>query len=263
MMPSLVTIGSFSLSSFGLFVWLTFVSAAFVFWRACRDKGVEDAVIFDNFILLTIVFLIGARLGYVINHWSTFSDALLKIVVIWRYPGLSAWGGMIAALIFFGFRAQQKKIPSVIFFDSLGYTTVVVLFLLSIAVFLDGTVVGKFTSLPWGLPAVGVTGDRHPVALYTAIIAFLGGVVLALVRHHFSGKTPKSAIGWLGLYIVGLAQLPLAFLRDDLVYWGGIAVDAMLTIVLIVVSLIAVLIVFEIPQIVGNFIASRIKKTPN
>lgn len=239
MLPTLISIGSFEFSSFGVVLALGFIVFAFVIWREARDKGLAEVQIFDHMLATTMLSFAGARVIYIATHWSLFSPQLLRTLVIWRFPGLSYIGAFLIGLMCFYIFAKSSKLPIAPLFDIYGKALPVVIFFISLAVFLDGTVTGRETSAFWGLPAVGVPGRRHPVGLYGMLLATLMGVVLTLTSRYMNIKKIHKLgfIGWLSLSLFGFLQLLLANTRTDLLYWVGVSVENLVAVLTISIPL--------------------------
>lgn len=239
MLPLLIKIGPFELSSFGTSLAVGFVVFTFVIWRLGRDRGFTETQVFDHLMVTTFMSFIGARLVFVATHWSQFAPQLIRILVIWRFPGLSAIGAFLVGLVFFYLFARKVKLPVGEILDIYGKALPVIIFFTSLAIFLDGTIVGQPTSAIWGLPAVGYPGRRHPVGLYGMILAILLGLVQALLTRYFTRKKIQKTgfIGFISLSLFGFIQLLLANTRADLLYWLGVSVENLVAVLTITIPL--------------------------
>lgn len=235
MLPTIFTIGSISISTFGFVLLLAFVVGSFLVWRSLRDAGQSDEKIFDHLLLTAATALLGARLFYSLTHFDLFSQNLLRIFLLWRYPGVTFWGAIIFGLVFGMLFANKQKMPLSTVFDCYAKAVPLMVILVGVGVFLDGTVLGMPTTLPFGVETGLAVGKRHPVGLYGA----LGGVVMLLGVYFLNHlvvrrKLPKSVVGWSTLSALGLLQLGLAFTRADLLYFEGISLELLLAAVLTV-----------------------------
>lgn len=235
MYPTLVSFGKFSLSTFGVFFVAAFVVLLYIVWRHCREKGFEDELVFDNIIVVATAAFIGARTFYVATHWSEFSAHIFHPFMIWRYPGLSYWGGLIAALPVLFIYTRLQKLPLSSVFDSYAISYPWLMIIFGLAIFFDGSVAGGETKLPWGLPAVGTTLKQHPIGLYAAILGVLTLLILVLIKKKLKGKKMiPGSLFWLILMILGVSQLLLAYLRSDTLYWQGFSIDYILATIIAV-----------------------------
>jgi prolipoprotein diacylglyceryltransferase len=110
---------------------------------------------------------LGARLTFVLLHWSSYDDNLLGIV--WPLTtGYNALGGALigaAAGFFYGRWRRLALWPAL---DVLAPGLLVFLIAVSLADFLGGAGYGSLTSMPWGITVFGVR--RHAVQLYEALV---------------------------------------------------------------------------------------------
>lgn len=211
MLPVLLTIGPLPISSFGLFLALGFFAAAFVLWRLAKTYDFDEEKILDILILTFFGAIIGARVYFVIFHWSMVTD-LSRIVLITRYPGLSFWGGLMGALVVFKLTVMRTKYN---FWQLLDFGAVAALIGLSLGdtgCFLSGCAYGSVSNLPIATPVVGLIGKRFPVSAIEGLIFLV--VFLHLwkqsVRFHFAGKLAAQV-----LIILGIVKLLTEFARGD------------------------------------------------
>jgi phosphatidylglycerol:prolipoprotein diacylglycerol transferase len=246
MWPSLITIGSFSLSSFGVFVALGFLLAAFEVWRETRDRGLDETRVLDNIVVTGVCALIGARLMFVVTHWPLFSVQLLRIVVLWRFPGFSVIGALIAGTIAFLTYGKSQKLSLMTLVDAYGKALPALTFFISLAVFLDGGVIGKVVGGKLGFPAVGVPGLHHPIGLY-GMIAALGMwfILWAGNRLIYKYSLPRGTIGVSAFLLLGTLLSVLAIFRQDNLYLKGIPVDLLASVLITLISLVALFIVID------------------
>lgn len=242
MSPTLINIGPLVISSFGVALALALLVSTFAVWKSARDKGLDETKIFDNLIVCSVVAFLGSRVAYVAIHWPVFSEQILRAVVIWQFPGLSASGAIVFGLFAFFFYTWRQKLTTSIMLDAYGRALVWAIFFVSLGVFLDGSVTGKETDLIFGMSAVGVPGLRHPVGLYGMISALFAMMILILLSWQLQARDIKKdgVLGWTSLSLLGVIILILAIVRDDLLYFGGVSLEVALGTVLFVVSLVAV-----------------------
>ncbi|VAW43390.1 hypothetical protein MNBD_CHLOROFLEXI01-5335 [hydrothermal vent metagenome] len=126
--------------------------------------GVAATAVFAGFI--------GARLTFVVQLWSAFSNNLLSI--IWPLNnGYNLWGGIIIGLVGAFFYARAKQLRPLPTLDALIPGLVLGLMVVSLADFLGGPGYGSLTAVPWSIAQYGVR--RHPVQLYELLV---GGLAL-------------------------------------------------------------------------------------
>ncbi len=237
MLPNIIDIGPIKLSSFGVFAALGFLWGSFWVWKQARDKGMPENKVFDSIIFVTLAAFVGARIGFVVSHWEIFSSNVLRIFLPWNYSGFSMWGALLFGILTFTFYGKKQKISLPILGDCYGSALPIVTLFLSIAVLLDGSLVGKRT-LHWGFPAVGESGYRHPVGIYAILFSLLYMILIYALTTRLSRKSMRSGALFLAsLGILGIFELILALFRDNLLYLREIPVEGALSLVLVLGSL--------------------------
>lgn len=261
MYPTLLSLGSVSLSSYGVCFFLAFIFFAFSIWKHLRDAGVSDEKIFDNIIVVSTSALIGARIFFVLTHFATFSKNILSVFLLWSYPGLSFWGALVLGLIIFVFYAQKQKLPVGLLADGYARAFPLGMIFVSLGVLLDGSTVGRLTTWFTALPDVGEVGVRHPIGLYGAILATLCLLFMSIIDWQIPKKTiPKGYVALVILSFIGFSQIILAFFRDDLLYWQSLPVEYLFSGIVFIIPLGVLLIKIEIVRKIRVLFTS-IKKT--
>jgi phosphatidylglycerol---prolipoprotein diacylglyceryl transferase len=219
MFPILVTIGSFHIYFFSIFLVLSWLVFSFLFWRDLKSDGVDEDKSFDLMFYATITGFLMSRLVYVLLHWDLFSDAWLKIFAIWIQPGLSLYGGLIGILVTLIFLSRREKVRLGAVLDAFALSFPAALLVGLVGGFLDGTTVGKMSTLPWAIRYAGSVGRRHPVQLYEIIACvFVIIVMTVLSRKSTREKWPYGVVGvWFFLAYTVIMFL-LEFAKDSRVY---------------------------------------------
>jgi phosphatidylglycerol:prolipoprotein diacylglycerol transferase len=217
-----IHLGSFSLPTFGLMLWLAAVTAGFVMDRNFRRWKIDaDAV--GMVAIAVVAGIVGAKLWHVFDTPSEFK--LQGWRVLWDTAGFAWFGGLVfglAALVLQGIRA---KIGPLRILDLAAPAAAIGYGIGRIGCFLSGDgCYGLATSLPWGMsfpdgieptpPGVRV----HPTPLYELGAGLMIGVWL-WVR----GGKPRPAGRILGEYLLlsGLARFLVEFIRrNPRVLWG-------------------------------------------
>lgn len=99
-----INIGSFNISTFGVFLASGLLLGIFLIWRLARAWDYDEEKILDLILLTIIGGLIGARLYFVFENWVIFTKEPINIFLIHKALGFSFWGGVLGgslALIYF------------------------------------------------------------------------------------------------------------------------------------------------------------------
>ena len=170
---------------------------------------------FDDLITYIIISLIiGGRLGYVVfyNFGYYFSNPL-EIVKIWE-GGMSFHGALIGIIFGTYLFSLKRKIPTFFLLDVIACVSPIGIFFGRIANFINGELIGKATTLTWGVifPSVDML-PRHPSQLYEAL---LEGVLLFLILNTliFKKKYILGTCSYLFLICYGVLRIIAEFFRE-------------------------------------------------
>ena len=170
---------------------------------------------FDDLITYIIISLIiGGRLGYIVfyNFEYYFSNPL-EIVKIWE-GGMSFHGALIGIIFGTYLFSLKRNIPVFFLLDVIACVSPIGIFLGRVANFINGELIGKVTTLNWGVifPAVDML-PRHPSQLYEAV---LEGVLIFLILNIviFKKKYSLGTCSYLFLICYGFLRIIAEFFRE-------------------------------------------------
>ena len=184
MYPTLIEIGSFEISTFGVMVVIAFLIGGEMAARSFQRFGLDRE---DAWRLVTwclIGSMLGAKLWYfaeqLVRTPGAMSGQMLSLDV-WR-SGLTWYGGFAGGVVggLLGARTNNVPIPMVV--NLAAPTLAVGQALGRIGCFLVGDDYGRVTRLPWGIAfprGLPPTLERvHPTMLYETLWLGLAGVWL-------------------------------------------------------------------------------------
>ena len=135
---------------------------------------------FDDLITYLIIsIVIGGRLGYIIFYnLGYYLSNPFDVLKVWE-GGMSFHGALLGIIIGTYLFSKKKKVPTFFLLDIIACVSPVGIFLGRLANFINGELVGKVTTVSWGVvfPAIDSL-PRHPSQLYEAL---LEGAVLFLI----------------------------------------------------------------------------------
>ena len=173
MYPTLINLGSFAISTNGLFTFLAFLTTAFVYWRKTREEHYHQDQAFDAFLLASIVGLVAGRLGFMLFNFEELGKNLWNWFDVVNHPGSMGLFGFVGASLYLYRYAGKKKWDQ---FEVLDFWFLAIsagLVLKQLGAFFAGIGFGYETQLPWGMVFPGVFAKYHPAQLYTALF-YLG-----------------------------------------------------------------------------------------
>lgn len=202
--------------------------------RAARRLGQEPETLYAVASVALLGGFIGARLVFVLLHWSSYDDNLLGIV--WPLTsGYNAAGGVIAgvaAAFFYGRWRRLSPRPSL---DALVPGLLVFLTAVSLAEFLGGAGYGSLTAVPWGINLFGVR--RHAVQIYEALAGLAGlGAWWMITSPRFRGAAGRPFLVAAAVYAAGRLFVD-AYSEVTPLTGGGFHVVQIVALVVVLVAL--------------------------
>ncbi len=241
MHPIALQLGDLAIRWYGVMAAVGFLAAtALVCWNRRMAKMSSDQA---TGVVMTamIAGVIGARIFYVIQFFSSFRDNWLGIFRIDR-GGLVFYGGFFLALIAVWGYCRWQRLELLRVFDVMTPALAIGHAAGRIGCFLNGCCYGKPTQLAWGVlypegsaPARQYPGQAlHPVQLYEAgLNVLMFGILVWLVRR---GKRGMASAAYLTLY--GLMRFGDEFFRGDhRQFWNGFTPAQVIGLVLVPVGI--------------------------
>lgn len=224
-------------SAWGIHAWwygasyaLGFLNAHLALRRSRERLGLSLAMVYEMTLWLTVGVLAGGRAIVVHNEWAFYGHHLGLVPALWL-GGLATHGliaGGAAGILVFCARHRRPVRPIL---DVLAIPVLVILGCGRVGNFIDGQIVGRPTSLPWGVKFPEATGFRHPVVLYDALKNFALIPVLAWVGRR---GVPPGRVAALFLLLYAGLRIPIDLLREYpltlLGFPSGQAVNVIMTI---------------------------------
>ncbi len=184
--------------------------------------------------VMLLAGFIGARLVFVLLHWSSYDDNLIGIV--WPLnTGYSAFGGVVIAVAAVFFYTRWRRLPPWIALDTLAPGVLVFLIAVALADFLGGSSYGSLTSMPWGVNIFGVR--RHAVQLYEALAGVAAlGAWWAAASPRFRGAAGRPFLVAVAVYAAG--RLFVDAYRENATLVGGFHVVQIGSLAVLLIALV-------------------------
>jgi len=212
----------FPIHSFGACIAVGLLFAHFVISRLARRGGIANPEFASNILVLMILSgFIGARIAYVMEHWSAvYADAPMSVFNL-RGGGLMFYGGFITAFAVALVYARGAKIRILVLLDILAPALVLTHAFGRVGCFMNGCCYGRPTDAwygvnfpPGSIPFVEMHGlPLIPAQLVEAAFNFLIFGILMLVAYKFKVRDGFRA----GLYMIlyAIVRFIVETLRAD------------------------------------------------
>jgi phosphatidylglycerol---prolipoprotein diacylglyceryl transferase len=187
--PELIKIGNFTISSFGVFIAIAFMTALYFARKEMAKRGLDPDIAYDMVIIIAVLALIGARAFYVIGHWQDYYAARPgDIIAIWK-GGLVFYGGLLGGAIGVYLYSRYKKLNIWTVADSLAAPLAIGIGIGRIGCFLYGCCFGVASNSFFALhfPGNGLAGKYIP----TQLIEMTWGFIMFAVLYFWVEKKYK------------------------------------------------------------------------
>jgi phosphatidylglycerol---prolipoprotein diacylglyceryl transferase len=224
MYPILIQFGPITIYSFGAFMALAALTAAWVLHVELKRRGYNPELASSFVFAAAIGGLLGARLLFIVEEWHNFLAAPMNYIL--TGAGFTWYGGFIGGALAVSWVARKNKIPWLIAAD-LGAPALAIAYgvgRLGCHFAGDGDW-GTVTDVPWGVqytnaiigwvdPNTGIpyaAGTRvHPTPIYEFIESV---VVFAILWACGKKQYAPGTLAWLYLILSGFARFLVEFWR--------------------------------------------------
>ena len=224
MYPVLFRFGPIAIYSFGAFMALAALTAAWVVHIELKRRGYNRELASSFVFAAAVGGLIGARLLFILDEWEAFLVAPMNY--IFTGAGFTWYGGFLGGTVAVSWVVKKNKIPWLVGADIAAPALAIAYGVgrLGCHVAGDGDW-GTVTDVPWGVaytqaiigwvdPNTGIPyppGVRvHPTPIYEFIESVIVFTILWLLKD--KGYAPGT-IAWLYLILAGFARFIVEFWR--------------------------------------------------
>ena len=178
--PVALQLGPIAVRWYGLAYLAAFALGYVLLLRASRRGTLRlaPAAVGDLVAWLVAGVMLGGRLGWWLVYDRASDAPWWEPLAIWR-GGMSFHGGLVGVTIALVLFARLRRASLWNLADGLALVAPIGLFFGRLANFVNAELVGRPTSLPWGVVFPGDAFARHPSQLYEAALEglLLGGIL--------------------------------------------------------------------------------------
>ena len=225
-----IQLGPLTLQARGLILLAAFWLAAEAAERGAKRLGLRGDVVYSLAFIAAIAGLIGARLGYVLEHWSAYqSDPIASVAL--NFNTLSPLAGLLTGVVAAYLYARRRGVANRRLLDALTPGFIVLAGGLALADLASGDAYGSPSSLPWAIELWGAA--RHPTPIYQLIAISVIGVIVLKADRPFDGAR-------FGLFVALYAgsRLFLDAFRGDSETIGGVRTAQLWSLIVFLAALI-------------------------
>jgi phosphatidylglycerol---prolipoprotein diacylglyceryl transferase len=226
----IIHIGPLSIQARGLILLAAFWLAAEAAERGAKRLGLRGDVVYSLAFIAAAAGLIGARLGYVLEHWVAYQNDLGSIVAL-NFNTLSPLAGVVTGVLAGYWYARRKRVANRRLLDALTPGFIVLAGGLALADLASGDAYGSPSSLPWAIELWGAA--RHPTQVYQLIAVIVIGVMVLKSKRSFDGA-------WFGLFVALYSAVRLfseAF-RGDSETISGLRTAQLVSLIVLLIALV-------------------------
>lgn len=207
MYPIIADFGFIKIYSYGIFLALAFLMAAFVAFKETKRKGYDGDIAYDIVLMAIIGGILGARIFYVIGHFEYFLESPLDIFKIYE-GGLIFYGGFLGGAIAILLYLRLKNLPIGDFADVVAPSLAIGSAVGRLGCFFNGCCYGKPATIPWAIHFFDA--NRHPTQIYEFLMNLSIFGILWFARK----KITRSGFLFLTyLMLYSIARFCVEFLR--------------------------------------------------
>jgi phosphatidylglycerol---prolipoprotein diacylglyceryl transferase len=179
-----IHLGPLTIQARGLILLAAFWLAAEAAERGAKRLGLRGDVVYSLAFIAAIAGLLGARLGYVLEHWQAYQSDPIAIIAL-NFNTLSPLAGVVTGVVAAYLYARRKSVANRRLLDALTPGFIVFAGGLALADLASGDAYGSPSSLPWAIELWGAV--RHPTQVYQLLAVIVIGVIVLKADRPFDG----------------------------------------------------------------------------
>jgi phosphatidylglycerol:prolipoprotein diacylglycerol transferase len=233
----LFQVGGLTVYSYGVMMAVGFIVAALVARHRFLQQYKDPNLILDFVLAAVVGGVLGARIFYVVGHWSDYSAHPSQILKV-NMDGLVFYGGLILGLALTVLVARWRKVRFWTVMDLAGLCVPLALAFGRIGCLLNGCCYGKPTGMPWGISYTaisGIVGRRHPTQIYELLLDLALFAFLWWKKDDFAREGTAFWVFALGY---GLIRFTVEFFREHSTASAGPGFQAMSLALIIAAGLV-------------------------
>ncbi len=221
-------VGPLAIQTHGLIILLSIWFASEAAERGAKRIDLPGDRIYTLTFVVAIAGLLGARFGYVVEHFTIYQAYPAQIIALDLNTLSTGWGvvvGLLAGYIY----ARRKGIANRRLLDALTPGLIVLAGGLALADLASGDGYGSPASLPWSIELWGAA--RHPTQAYQLIAVIVIGWIVLKGDRGFNGRR-------FGLFVAlyAASRLIIEAFRGDSIVVNGVRIVQVWSLIVLVAA---------------------------
>jgi phosphatidylglycerol---prolipoprotein diacylglyceryl transferase len=147
--PEIIRIGDFVITSFGVMMFMSFLTAAYFTGRQLQRYGLPKDYAWDMLAWCALGGILGAKLYYLGLHWEALVANPMQELL--SRGGLVWYGGLIGGIVAYYLQVRARKLPVATMYDATAPALAIAYAVGRLGCFLVGDDYGRYTDGPFGI----------------------------------------------------------------------------------------------------------------
>jgi phosphatidylglycerol---prolipoprotein diacylglyceryl transferase len=147
--PEIFRIGDFVITSFGVMMFLSFLTAAWITGAQLQRYGLPKEHAWDMLAWVALGGILGAKAYYLALHWQALLANPLQEIL--SRGGLVWYGGLIGGVVAYYLQVRARKLPLATMYDATAPGLALAYAVGRLGCFLVGDDYGRYTDGPLGI----------------------------------------------------------------------------------------------------------------
>jgi phosphatidylglycerol---prolipoprotein diacylglyceryl transferase len=147
--PEIIRIGDFVITSFGVMMFMSFLTAAYFTGRQLQRYGMPKDYAWDMLAWCALGGILGAKLYYLGLHWQALVANPMQEIL--SRGGLVWYGGLIGGIVAYYLQVRARKLPVATMYDATAPALAIAYAVGRLGCFLVGDDYGRYTDGPFGI----------------------------------------------------------------------------------------------------------------
>jgi phosphatidylglycerol---prolipoprotein diacylglyceryl transferase len=147
--PEIIRIGDFVITSFGVMMFMSFLTAAYFTGRQLERYGLPKDYAWDMLAWCALGGILGAKLYYLGLHWEALVANPMQEIL--SRGGLVWYGGLIGGVVAYYLQVRARKLPVATMYDATAPALAIAYAVGRLGCFLVGDDYGRYTDGPFGI----------------------------------------------------------------------------------------------------------------